>query len=57
MVDRASRFLFAYASKSNDSRGVARKPLDTLSRPAMPLLIASDARGEFMAEMVTCFCQ
>lgn len=46
VVDRASRFVFAYASKFKDSMGVARTPLETSPRSCGPLSITSDKGGK-----------
>ena len=55
VADRASRFAFAYAPKSNDSRGL--EPFETSSRSAVPLSITTDARGKFTADTATHLCQ
>ena len=57
VVDRANRFVFAYALQSKDSVGVARKLLELLLTFGVPLSIRSDAGGEFTAKVVAHLCQ
>ena len=57
VVDRASRFVFAYPLESKDSVGVARKLLELLLPFGVPLPIKSDAWGEFTAKVVAHLCQ
>ena len=57
VVDRASKFLFAYPLPSKDAVGVSRKLLELLLTFGVPLSIRSDAGGEFTAQMVKHFCQ
>ena len=57
VVDRASRFVFAYPLESKDSVGVARKLLELLLTFGVPLSIRSDAGGEFTAKVVAHLCQ
>ena len=56
VVDRASRFLFAYPLESKDSVGVARKFLELILTFGVPLSIRSDAGGEFTAKVVAHLC-
>ena len=57
VVDRASRFVFAYPLESKDSVGVARKLMELLLTFGVPLSIRSDAGGEFTAKVVAHLCQ
>ena len=57
VVDRASRFLFAYPLEPKDSVGVARKLLEMLLTFEVPLPITTDAEGEFTGKVVTHLCQ
>lgn len=53
VVDRASRFVFAYVSKFKDSMDVARTPLETSPRSGVPLSTTSDKGGETVDGGVT----
>jgi len=57
VVDRASKFLFAYPLPSKDAVGVSRKLLELLLTFGVPLSIRSDAGGEFTAQVVKHLCQ
>ena len=57
VVDRANRFVFAYALQSKDSVGVARKLLELLLTFGVPLSIRSDGGREFAAKLVAHLCQ
>ena len=57
VVDRASRFLFAYPLGSKDSVGVVRKLLELMLTFGVPMSVRSDAGGEFTAKVVAHLCQ
>lgn len=57
VVDRASKFLFAYPLPSKDAVGVSRKLLEVILTFGVPLSIRSDAGGEFTAQVVKNLCQ
>ena len=52
VVDRASKFLFAYPLPSKNATGVNRKLLAVLLTFGVPLSIQSDAGGKFTAQVV-----
>ena len=56
VADRASRFVFAYPLESKDSVGVTRNLLELLLTFGVPLLIRSDAGGEFTTKVVAHLC-
>ena len=56
VVDRASKFLFAYPLTSTDATGASRKPLELLLAFGVPLSIRSDAGEEFKAQVVKLLC-
>ena len=57
VVDRASRFLFAYPLEFKGSVGVARKLLELMPKLGVPMSTRSDAGGEFTAKVVAHLCQ
>ena len=57
VVDRDSRFLFAYPLVSKDSAGVTRKLLELLLTFGVPMSIRSDEGGEFTAKVLAHLCQ
>ena len=48
VVDRASKFLFAYPLPSKDAVGVSRKLLELLLTFGVPLSVRGDAGGELV---------
>ena len=57
VVDRTSKFLFAYPLPSKDATGVNRKLLEVLLTFGVPLSIRSDAGGKFTSQVVKHFWQ
>ena len=57
VVDRASKFLFAYPLPNKRAEGVARKLLELLLTFGIPLSLRSDPGTEFTAEVVQHFCK
>ena len=52
VVDRGSRFAFAYPLQSNDSVGAARKLLGLLLTFGAPMSVRNDAVGKFTAAVI-----
>ena len=57
VVDRASKFLFAYPLPNKKAEGVARKLLELLLTFGIPLSLRSDPGTEFTAEVVQHLCK
>ena len=56
IVDRASKFLFAYPLPSKSAKGVAKTFLELLLTFGIPLSLRSDPGTEFTAEVVQHLC-
>ena len=56
VVDRASKFIFAYPLQSKGAVEVSRKLLDLMLTFGVPLSLRSDAGGEFTASVVKHLC-
>ena len=57
VVDRASKFAFAYRLKTKDAESVAKKLLDLLLMFGIPRCIRRDPGTEFTAEVVQHLCR
>ena len=57
VVDRASKFLFAYPLPNKRAEGVARKLLELMLTFGIPLSLRSDPDTEFTAEVVQHLCK
>ena len=57
IVDRASKFLFAYTLLNNTAENVAKKLLKRLLTFGIPLSLRSDPGMEFTAEVVQHLCK
>ena len=57
VVDRASKFLFAYLLPSKTVQNVAKKLLELLLRFGIPLSLRSDLGTEFTAKLVQHLCK
>ena len=57
IVDRASKFLFAYPLPNKSAEGVAKKLLDLLLTFGIPLSLRSDPGTEFTAEVAQHICK
>ena len=57
IVDRASKFLFAYPLPDKSAEGVAKKPLELLLTFGVPSSLRSDPGTEFTAEVVQHLCK
>ena len=57
IVNRASKFLFAYPLPNKTAENVAKKLLDLLLTFGIPLSLCSDPSTEFTAEVVQHLCK
>ena len=57
VVDRASKFLFAYPLPNTTAENVAKKLLELLLNYGIPLSLPSDPGTEFTAEVVQHLCK
>ena len=57
IVDRASKFLFAYPLPNNTAENVAKKLLELLLTFGIPLSLRSDPGTKFTAEVVQHLCK
>ena len=57
IVDRASKFLFAYPLPNKTAENVAKKLLDLLINYGIPLSLHNDTGAEFIAEVVQHLCK
>lgn len=57
MVDKATRFLCAYPTKTKEADVVANYPLDLCLAFGTPAYIRSDRRGKFNAEVFNHICR
>ena len=57
IMDRASKFLFAYPLPNKTAENVAKKLLEVLLTFGIPLSLRSDPGTEFTAEVVQHLCK